>query len=82
MSFRANPAQQMSFDDSFFNLTERERRALDGSWAKVFGDEVFPAIDESRFAPLYSADPASRPNTPVNVVVGALIVKELFACLA
>ena len=78
MSFRANPAQQMSFDDSFFNLTERERRALDGSWAKVFGDEVFPAIDESRFAPLYSADPASRPNTPVNVVVGALIVKELF----
>lgn len=78
MSFRANPAQQMSFSDSFFNLTEREQRALERSWARVFGDEVFPAIDESRFAALYSADPASRPNTPVNVVVGALIVKELF----
>lgn len=78
MSFRANPAQQMSFSDSFFNLTGRERRALEGSWARVFGDEVFPAIDESRFAVLYAADPASRPNTPVNVVVGALIVKELF----
>lgn len=78
MSFRANPAQQMSIEDSYFNLTERGRRALDGSWAKAFGDEVFPAIDESLFAPLYSADPASRPNTPVNVVVGALIVKEMF----
>ena len=78
MSFRANPAQQMSFSDSFFNLTERERRALEGSWARVFGDEVFPAIDESRFAALYAAGPASRPNTPANVVVGALIIKELF----
>lgn len=79
MSFRANPHQQLSLDDSVFaGLTDRERRALDGSWAKVFGDEVFPAIDESRFAALYSADPASRPNTPANVCVGALIIKELF----
>lgn len=77
MSFRANPSQQMSFSDSFFNLTDRERRALDGSWAKAFGDEVFPAIDESPFAALYS-DKASRPNTPVNVIVGALVIKELF----
>jgi hypothetical protein len=44
----------------------------------VFGDEVFPAIDESRFAVLYSAGPASRPNTPANVVVGTLIIKEMF----
>ena len=51
MSFRANPHQQISLDDSVFcGLTERERRALDGSWAKVFGDEVFPMIDESRFS--------------------------------
>lgn len=77
MSFRANPSQQLNMEDSLLGLTERERRALDGSWAKVFGDEVFPMIDESRFAVLYS-DKASRPNTPVNVVVGALIIKELF----
>lgn len=78
MSFRANPSQQMSFSDSFLNLTERERRALEGSWAKVFGDVVFPAIDEAPFAALYAGGPASRPNTPVNVCVGALIIKELF----
>ena len=52
-------------------------KALEKSWAKVFSDEIFPSIDEKRFAVLYS-DKASRPNTPVNVVVGALIIKELF----
>ncbi len=36
---------------------------------------VFPAIDESIFSSLYSSK-ASRPNTPVNVIVGALILKE------
>lgn len=50
---------------------------LEKSWAKIFSDEIFPAIDEERFSVLYS-DKASRPNTPVNVIVGALIIKELF----
>ena len=63
----------MSFTDSFSGLTAREQK----SWAKVFADEIFPAIDEKRFSVLYS-DKASRPNTPVNVIVGALIIKELF----
>ena len=80
MSFRMNPAQQLSMCDSVFGawgLTERERRALEGSWAQVFAERVFPAIDESRFEVLYGGR-ASRPNTPANVVVGALIIKELF----
>ena len=34
-------------------------------------------IDEARFECLYS-DKASRPNTPVNVIIDALIIKELF----
>ena len=67
----------MSFTDSFSGLTAREQKALEKSWAKVFADEIFPAIDEKRFSVLYS-DKASRPNTPVNVIVGALIIKELF----
>jgi len=50
---------------------------LEKSWAKIFADEVFPAIDEERFSVLYS-DKASRPNAPVNVIIGALIIKELF----
>ena len=77
MSFKENNCQQLSFTDSFSGLTAREQKALEKSWAKVFSDEIFPLIDESRFAVLYS-DKASRPNAPVNVIVGALIIKELF----
>ena len=77
MSFRANDSQQLTLNDSFMLLTERERRALEKSWAKVFADEIFPVIDEERFSVLYS-DKASRPNAPVNVIIGALIIKELF----
>lgn len=77
MSFRKNGSTQISFFDSFQGLTEREQKVLEKSWAKLFSDEVFPAIDEERFSVLYSKK-ASRPNTPVNVIVGALVLKELF----
>ena len=49
---------------------------LDKSWATQFADRIFPLINEDRFSVLYS-DKASRPNTPVNVIIGALILKEL-----
>ena len=75
MSFVKNDNQQLTLLDSTFNLTEREKRMLEKSWAKTFADKVFPAIDESIFSVLYS-EKASRPNTPVNVIVGALILKE------
>ncbi len=77
MSFKENTFQQISISDSFSGLTEREQKALEKSWAKVFADEIFPCIDEKRFAVLYS-DNLSRSNTPVNVIIGALIIKELF----
>ncbi|MDT3702176.1 MAG: hypothetical protein ROZ36_03875 [Thermincola sp.] len=48
------------------------------SWAKGFADIIFPAINEERFAVLYSDNVASRPNSPVNAVIGSLILKELF----
>ena len=75
--FRANACQQLSLNDKLMNLTEREKKALDKSWAKIFADEIFPAIDEEHFSVLYS-DKVSRPNTPINVIIGALIIKELF----
>lgn len=75
MSFVPNNNQQLSLMDSTFHLTEREKRFLEKSWAKTFAEKVFPAIDESIFSVLYS-DKASRPNTPANVIVGALILKE------
>lgn len=75
MSFVKNDNQQLTVLDSTFNLTEREKRMLEKSWAKTFADKVFPAIDENIFSVLYS-EKASRPNTPVNVIVGTLILKE------
>ncbi len=77
MSFAFNSAteQQLSLWDSYESLTPREKRALEKSWAKVFAEKIFPKIDETPYAVLYS-DTASRPNTPVNVIIGALILKE------
>lgn len=42
-----------------------------------FSDELFPAINEEPFWVLYSSE-ATRPNTPVNICIGALIIKEIF----
>lgn len=78
MSFRRNDSQQMSFFDNTYFMTKRERKALEASWATIFADEIFPQIDEERFRCLYSSNDASRPNTPTNVVVGALILQQLF----
>ena len=78
MSFVANSCQQLSFDDSTSKLTDRERRFLEKSWGTYFGEHVFPYIDEQMFSVLYSDNKASRPNTPVNVLFGANILKENF----
>lgn len=75
MAFAANNHQQLSLTDNSFSLTEREKKFLEKSWATVFSEKIFPAICEEDFAVLYSSK-ASRPNTPVNVIVGALILKE------
>jgi len=76
MGFRTNESQQISMNDRLNNLTDRERRFLNNSWAKPFGDRIFPLIGESRFEVLYCNE-NGRPNTPVNVVIGSLILKEL-----
>lgn len=76
MAFVKNETQQLQLMDSTFYLTERERSFLEKSWAKDFAENIFPKINEEIFAPLYSSN-YSRPNTPVNVIVGALILKEV-----
>lgn len=68
MAFKENAYQQLSITDSFTGLTAREQRALEKSWAKIFADELFPAIDEKPFSVLYS-EQASRPNAPNPVIV-------------
>jgi len=78
MSFLTNSVQQLRFDDSCNLLTEREKGMLKNSWAAGFSKYIFPYISEERFSVLYSSNAASRPNTPVNVVVSALLLKEMF----
>lgn len=77
MSFVLNNYQQISLFDSLGFLSERKQKILNKSWAKPFSDYIFSNIDEMMFAPLYSDKKNSRPNAPVNVIVGALILKEL-----
>lgn len=76
MAFRPNNDRPHLPNDRFTRLTSREQRIVEKSWAKTFADIVFPAIREARFAVLYSDNQASRPATPVNIVVGALTIKE------
>jgi len=76
MSFVPNQVQQISLFDSLGFLSDRKRRMLKKSWAQGFSDLIFTKIDEQIFAPLYSEKTNSRPNAPINVIVGALILKE------
>ena len=50
-------------------LNKKSRASLESSWAGTFRREVFARLDERPFGVLY-ADVDSRPNTPVNVLVG------------
>ena len=76
--FRPNGEHlQTGFFDTVEQLPERIGQRLEQSWAGTFYREIFCRIDESRFAKLYAEEP-SRPNTPVNVVVGLDILKAGF----
>lgn len=77
MAFASNKNQQISVFDGYNALSERTRKYILNSWADSFANDIFPAINEERFSVLYSENFATRPNTPVNVIVGSLILKEL-----
>lgn len=79
MSFKTNKSHQVTVYDRFIYQSPRTKKIVLNSWAKDFAEIVFPAINEERFAVLYSADSASRPNTPINVIIGALMLKEILA---
>ena len=75
--FKKNPAEkQFSLIEPYYYFPKYVRDALHNSWAEHFFRSIFSKIDESRFAVLYSEN-YSRPNAPVNVVVGLLMLKEL-----
>jgi hypothetical protein len=58
-------------------LPEKQRKRLENSWAGTFYKEFFCRIDEEPFAVLYS-NVDSRPNIPVNVLIGLEALKAGF----
>ncbi|HEY9151251.1 MAG TPA: transposase [Anaerolineales bacterium] len=68
--FRKNTKhQQPALISAASELPEKQRKRLEKSWAGTFYKEFFSRIDEQSFAVLYS-EKDSRPNVPVNVLVG------------
>jgi hypothetical protein len=66
---------QHSFVDTVAQLSEALQERLENSWAGEFYREVFCRLDETIFETLYS-DAPSRPNVPVNQLVGIEILKS------
>ena len=56
-------------------LPKKQRKRLEASWAGTFYEDVFCRIEEKTFEILYS-EKASRPNVPVNVLMGLEILKD------
>jgi hypothetical protein len=54
------------------------RKRLYGSREYEFYKRVFSRIPEPLFADLYADQPASRPNVPVNTLVGALLLQHMY----
>ncbi len=75
--FKKNPSVgQTNFYDPYHTFPKYVKNALHKSWADYFYHHVFKNINEERFSVLYS-DNYSRPNAPVNILVGLLFLKEL-----
>lgn len=73
--FRKNDRHsQQTFFSNMNELPEKLQKRLYTSWANTFYEEVFSRIDEEPYAVLYAEVP-SRPNVPVNVLVGLEILK-------
>jgi hypothetical protein len=56
-------------------MPKAQRERLEKSWAGAFREYCFKQIEESIFAVLYT-DVPSRPNVPINVLVGLEILKS------
>ena len=76
--FRANQRHlQPALISSVSELPAKYQRRLAESWAGAFRQEFFLRLHEEPFAVLY-ATVDSRPNTPVNVLVGLDVLKAGF----
>ena len=76
--FCKNNAQQTTFLDPVAQMPKYLQDILKKCWAQAFRDYIFPQINEERFSVIYSSNHASRPNTPINVIIALLMIKEIF----
>ena len=74
--FRKRDPQGNLFESSGLLPHEKASR-LEGTWANQFRKQVLSLIDEEAFSPLYCED-NGRPNRPVQILIGVLILKEMF----
>ena len=74
--FKANqaPLQRPLIGGTVDYLDEKKQKILEESWAETFRQEILLRIDESAFEGMYS-DKKSRPNTPINMLLGWEIIK-------
>lgn len=75
--FRKNDVSndQMNLFAKENNWSDYKKKRLKQSWAEVFRTKIMPNIDEEPYRVLYSD--IGSPNTPVNILVGLLIIKPL-----
>ncbi len=66
---------QFGLFDTVEQLPKKVHQRLEACWAGAFYREFFCRIDESPFAVLY-VDTPSRPNTPINMLMGAETLKS------
>jgi len=76
--FRKNEQhKQPAMFSSVYELPKNQLKRLKESWAATFYREFFTRIEEDLFAVLYSDEP-SRPNIPINVLMGLETLKSGF----
>lgn len=73
--FKKNKYQAMKLTDPIVTMPKYLKEIIEKSWANDFRKYIFPRINEERFSVLYS-EKGSRPNSPINVIIGLLILKE------
>lgn len=60
----------------YIGVSDKKKKKLENSKYKMFYDEIFCNIKETEFEDMYSTLP-SRPNYPVNILFGSLILKHM-----
>lgn len=73
--FRTSDPQTSLLATSHF-LPKDKRERLENDWPGQFARRALPLIDEDAFRDLYH-ESNGRPNKPVRIVIGALLLKEM-----